>query len=63
MVPMYKAQLPSNWTYILNNSSTKVVFSTTEDIFYHVQMQVLKNIPLVQSSLCLNAKLGEVHAF
>jgi long-chain acyl-CoA synthetase len=63
LVPMYEAQLPSDWTYILNDSSSLVVFCSTQDIFDRVQKEVLPSTPTVKASLCFNAPLGEPHAF
>lgn len=60
---MYEAQLPSDWTYILNDSGAQVVFCATEEIFDKVQREVLPSTPSVTSSLCLNAPLGEPHSF
>jgi long-chain acyl-CoA synthetase len=63
LVPMYEAQLPGDWTYILNDSTAKVLFCATEDIFDRVQKEVLPSTPQVQASLCLDAPFGEPHAF
>eukprot|EP00542_Grammatophora_oceanica_P015624 CAMPEP_0194026162 /NCGR_PEP_ID=MMETSP0009_2-20130614/475_1 /TAXON_ID=210454 /ORGANISM="Grammatophora oceanica, Strain CCMP 410" /LENGTH=683 /DNA_ID=CAMNT_0038664711 /DNA_START=119 /DNA_END=2170 /DNA_ORIENTATION=- len=63
IVPMYEAQLPSDWTYILNDSGCAALFCATQEIFDCVQADVLPSTPLVQATLCLNAKLGEEHAF
>ena len=63
LVPMYEAQLPSDWTYILNDSGSCAVFCATQDIFDQVQQQVLPSTPTVKASLCLDAPLGEAHSF
>jgi len=63
LVPMYEAQLPKDWTYILNDSSASVVFCATQDIFDRVQKDVLPSTPSVKASLCLDAPLGEPYAF
>jgi long-chain acyl-CoA synthetase len=63
LVPMYEAQLPSDWTYILNDSGSCVVFCATQEIFDLVQKEVLPSTPAVKASLCLNAPEGEPHAF
>ena len=60
---MYEAQLPSDWTYILNDSGAHVVFCATQEIFDKVQREVLPSTPTVKSSLCLDAPLGEPHSF
>lgn len=63
LVPMYEAQLPSDWTYILNDSQSSVLFCATQEIFDRVQKEVLPSTPAVKASLCLNAPEGEPHAF
>lgn len=63
IVPMYEAQLPMDWTYIINDSGAKVVFSANQDIFDRVQREVLPNTPSVQSTLCLDGEQGQEHAF
>ena len=51
MVPMYEAQRPSDWEYILNDSRCATVFCATASIFDKVQKQVLPNTPSVQACL------------
>jgi long-chain acyl-CoA synthetase len=63
LVPMYEAQLPADWTYILNDSGSSVVFCANQDIFDRVQRDVLPSTPAVKASLCLDAPEGEPHAF
>lgn len=63
LVPMYEAQLPSDWTYILNDSGSVAVFCATEEIFQQVRKEVLPSTPAVRTSICLDAPLGEPHAF
>ncbi|KAG7349354.1 AMP-dependent synthetase and ligase [Nitzschia inconspicua] len=63
LVPMYEAQLPSDWTYILNDSSSTAVFCATQDIFDKVQREVMPMTPSVKASLCFDAPMGEPHAF
>jgi len=63
LVPMYEAQLPSDWTYILNDSGAHTVFCATQEIFDKVQNEVLPSTPTVKSSLCLDAPLEESHSF
>lgn len=60
---MYEAQLPSDWTYILNDSGSSVVFCATQSIYDRVQKEVLPSTPGVHASLCLDAPMGEPHAF
>ena len=60
---MYEAQLPSDWTYILNDSEASVVVCATEDIFHRVQKEVLPSTPSVKASLCLDAPVGSPYGF
>jgi long-chain acyl-CoA synthetase len=60
---MYEAQLPYDWTYILNDSSSCVVFCATQEIFDSVHKNVLPSTPSVKASVCLDAPEGEPHAF
>ena len=63
IVPMYEAQLPRDWTYILNDSGTSVVFCATQDIYDTVTKEVLPSTPTVQAALCLDGPAGEPHTF
>lgn len=63
LVPMYEAQLPADWTYILNDSSSSVLFCANQDIYERVKTHVVPNVPSLQEVLCLDAKEGEPHAF
>jgi long-chain acyl-CoA synthetase len=63
IVPMYEAQLPSDWGYILNDSGSSVVFCATQDIYDRLQREVLGSTESVQAVLCLDAPEGAPHAF
>jgi len=63
VTPMYEAQLPSDWKYILNDSGSCALFCASQEIFDKVQTEVLPSTPTVQASLCLDAPLGDPHAF
>lgn len=63
IVPMYEAQLATDWTYILNDSRSCAVICATQDIFDRVQREVLPSTPSVHAALCLDAPEGESHAF
>jgi long-chain acyl-CoA synthetase len=63
IVPMYEAQLPSDWRFIINDSGCSVVICATEAIFETVRKDVLQDCPGVKASLCLNAPEGASHAF
>ena len=60
---MYEAQLPTDWTYILNDSGCCALFCATQDIYNRVQTEVLPSTPAVHAILCLDAAHGEPHAF
>eukprot|EP00529_Nitzschia_sp_RCC80_P017867 CAMPEP_0113495474 /NCGR_PEP_ID=MMETSP0014_2-20120614/29629_1 /TAXON_ID=2857 /ORGANISM="Nitzschia sp." /LENGTH=843 /DNA_ID=CAMNT_0000389375 /DNA_START=149 /DNA_END=2681 /DNA_ORIENTATION=- /assembly_acc=CAM_ASM_000159 len=63
LVPMYEAQLPSDWTYILNDSGASVVICSTEEIFHALNDVVLTQTPHVHSALCLDAEHGAAYAY
>jgi len=63
LVPMYEAQLPKDWTHILNDSECCVLFCATEDIYLKAKKEVLPCTPLVREVLCLDAPIGEPHSF
>ncbi len=63
LVPMYEAQLPSDWTYILNDSGAHTVFCATQEIYDKVKNEVLPSTPTVKASLCLDAPFDEPHSF
>jgi long-chain acyl-CoA synthetase len=54
LVPMYEAQLSSDWSYIVNDSGASVLFCSTESIFHRVNNDVLPMTPHVHSVLCLD---------
>jgi long-chain acyl-CoA synthetase len=63
LVPMYEAQLPSDWTYILNDSQAKVLFVANDEILKIIRREVLPNTPTVTATLSLDAYDGQAHAF
>ncbi len=63
VVPMYEAQLPDDWTYIINDSGCSSLFCATEAIYKMVHKEVLPSTPSVQATLCFDSSLGEPHAF
>lgn len=62
LVPMYEAQLPSDWTYILNDSGAKTVFCANKDIWKTVQEQVLPDTPLLSNNVVLTTPTDEPDA-
>lgn len=63
IVPMYEAQLPSDWSYIINDSQAKILFCATQEIYDAVQKDVAPSAPTLQTSMCLDAPEGEPHSF
>jgi len=62
-VPMYEAQLPVDWTYIINDAQCSVLFCATQDIYDRTVTEVLPQCPSVVAILCINAEAGEPHSF
>lgn len=63
LVPMYEAQLSSDWRYIINDSGANVLFCSTQDIFDRVNKEVLPMTSHVHATLCLDAVDGEVYGY
>jgi long-chain acyl-CoA synthetase len=63
LVPMYEAQLPSDWTYIANDAECSVLFCATQKIYDLAVAEVLPQTPTVKATLCLDAPNGEPFAF
>lgn len=63
IVPMYEAQLPADWTYILNDSNASVLFVANDSIMATVNREVLENAPSVKTVLSMDAPEGKAHAF
>jgi len=61
-VPMYEAQKPKEWAYILNDSEAKVVLTSKKDIYRqaHHFAGVVGN---VQEVLCFESRLEKPHSF
>jgi long-chain acyl-CoA synthetase len=62
LVPMYEAQLSSDWRYIINDSTATQLFCSTQEIFHRVNKEVLP-LSHVHSSLCLDARDGESYGY
>jgi long-chain acyl-CoA synthetase len=60
---MYEAQLPKDWTYIVNDSESSVVFCATQDIYDRFMAEVLPQTTSVKAVLCLDGEVGEQHVF
>lgn len=63
LVPMYEAQLPTDWTYITNDAECSVLFCASQDIYNRTIEQVIPQTPSVKATICLDAPLGEPYAF
>lgn len=60
---MYEAQLPSDWTYIVNDCGAKALFCADQNIYNRVHQQVLPNCPSVRETLCFDTEEDEPHSF
>ncbi|GMI27827.1 hypothetical protein TeGR_g2502 [Tetraparma gracilis] len=63
MTPMYEAQLPSDWSYIMNDAGCEVLLCATQDIYDRSVKEVKPQAPQLQHVLCFDAPAGEPHAF
>jgi len=63
LVPMYEAQRPEDWTYIINDSGSVVLFCATHDIYNKVVSDVLPQCPYLKATLCLDALEDEPYSF
>jgi len=63
LVPMYEAQMPSDWSYILNDAEPKALVCASQAIYDSIQVAVATKPKSLQAILCLDAALGEPHAF
>lgn len=63
LVPMYEAQSPTDWTYIINDSGCSVVFTANQVIHDRYTNEVFSQTLGVKAVSCLSAKEGEEHAF
>ena len=62
LVPMYEAQMPSDWTYILNDCGAKTVFCANKNIWKTVQQEVIPNTPLLRNNVVLTTPADEQDA-
>jgi len=53
LVPMYEAQIPSDWTYITNDSNCAVLFCATQEIYDCVLAAVVPEVPSLKAIVCL----------
>jgi long-chain acyl-CoA synthetase len=63
LVPMYEAQLPSDWAYILNDAECKVVFCAHATLHHTLQTQVLAHTPGVHHVVALDGPATESYTY
>jgi len=63
IVPMYEAQLPSDWMYILNDAGCDALFCATEDIHERANMEVVPFVDTLYGSMCFDSPLGASYGF
>eukprot|EP00804_Cyclotella_cryptica_P013704 CCRYP_016132-RC/>CCRYP_016132-RC protein AED:0.28 eAED:0.28 QI:348/1/1/1/1/1/11/531/685 len=63
LVPMYEAQLPKDWTHILNDSQCQTLVASTEDIYLRIKSEVLPSTPLINEVICLDSPKDEPNSF
>ncbi|KAL7519059.1 hypothetical protein ACHAWX_003856 [Stephanocyclus meneghinianus] len=63
LVPMYEAQLPTDWTHILNDSQCRTIFTSTEDIYLRIKSEVLPSTPSINEVICLDGPKDEPNSF
>ncbi len=62
LVPMYEAQAPEEWKFILNDASGKVVVAATEAIYQTIR-GFGGEVPSLTRVICLNAPSSEPDSF
>lgn len=61
VVPMYEQQLEEDWTYIINDAKTKIIFASTEKIYKTVKP--LAGAGVVEHVLCFDAAVDKTHSY
>jgi long-chain acyl-CoA synthetase len=61
-VPMYEAQPPKDWAYIVRDSAAKVLLVSTESIHGHAQ-KFLTEIDTLQHVICFDAPASANHSY
>lgn len=61
-VPMYEAQQPKDWDYILRDSAARVLLVATESIHAHAQ-KLLEEIDTLKHVVCFDAPAEANHAY
>lgn len=57
------AQLPKDWTHILNDSQCQTLFASTEEIYHKIKKEVLPSTPLLNEVICLDIPKEEPNSF
>ncbi len=61
-VPMYEAQHPKDWHYILSDSGTRVLLVATEDIYERTKPYI-DELEALQHIVCFDAPASAEHAY
>ena len=61
-VPMYEAQLPKDWKYILNDSAAVVVLTSTMEIYNKVK-EIQSEVPSLKHVICFEAEESESFSY
>lgn len=59
----FTAQLPKDWTHIVNDSQCLTLFASTEDIYLKVKKEVIPSTPLLNEVICLDGPKAEPNSF
>lgn len=51
IVPMYEAQMPSDWKYILNDAGCNALFCASEKIFQTARTEVAPEVPTLKGNI------------
>ena len=57
------AQLPKDWTHIINDSQCQTLFASTEEIYHTIKKEVLPSTPLLNEVICLDIPKEEPNSF
>mmetsp|Transcript_3418 Transcript_3418/g.5059 ORF Transcript_3418/g.5059 Transcript_3418/m.5059 type:complete len:738 (+) Transcript_3418:49-2262(+) len=63
VVPMYEAQLPSDWKYILNDAGCDALFCASEKIFEVANKEVVPDVETLKGNMCFDSKAGVPYGF
>eukprot|EP00591_Stephanopyxis_turris_P006025 CAMPEP_0195519698 /NCGR_PEP_ID=MMETSP0794_2-20130614/15279_1 /TAXON_ID=515487 /ORGANISM="Stephanopyxis turris, Strain CCMP 815" /LENGTH=650 /DNA_ID=CAMNT_0040648891 /DNA_START=462 /DNA_END=2414 /DNA_ORIENTATION=+ len=63
LVPMYEAQNPKDWNYILNDSGCHALFCATEEIYEKAMSKVVPNVSTLHGTICLDAPSALPYSF